>query len=83
MSVRVGHRGLHGASANVRDGTAVLMIARGQRPEKPQGAENRGPTPEVQRPNVALTKDDSARNIGNNHHMDVFLRANQNLDHPP
>ena len=26
-------------------------------------------------PNVALTKDGSARNIGNNHHLDGFLRA--------
>ena len=27
-------------------------------------------------PNVALTKDGSARNIGNNHHLDGFVRTN-------
>jgi hypothetical protein len=34
---------------DVRHETAILMIARGQRPEKPQGAENSGFTPEIWR----------------------------------
>jgi hypothetical protein len=34
---------------DVRHETAILMIARGQRPEKPQGAGSRGFTPEIWR----------------------------------
>lgn len=32
---------------DVRHETAILMIARGQRPEKPRGAESRGLTPDI------------------------------------
>lgn len=33
-------------------------------------------------PNVALTKDSDARNIGNNHHLDGFLRTNNSRVKP-
>ena len=33
-------------------------------------------------PNVALTKDGEARNIGNNHHLDGFVRTNNSKPKP-
>ena len=33
-------------------------------------------------PNVALTKDSGARNIGNNHHLDGFIRTNNSKPKP-